>query len=75
MGNILSEALSTDVAEMLPMVVNMDASATVVADELDQYMPMAQEPAVRRPRPAKKYTKMINIIFPLRDSDADHTYT
>lgn len=51
-GNMLSEALITEVDEMLPMVTNMEASATVVAEELDQYMPMAHEPAVKRPMAA-----------------------
>lgn len=46
---MLSDALITEVDEMLPMVTNMEASATVVAEELDQYMPMAHEPAVKRP--------------------------
>lgn len=49
---MLSEALITEVDEMLPMVTNMEASATVVAEELDQYMPMAHEPAVKRPMAA-----------------------
>lgn len=49
---MLREALITEVDEMLPMVTNMEASATVVAEELDQYMPMAHEPAVKRPMAA-----------------------
>lgn len=47
-GNMLREALISDVPEMLPMLTNTEASATVVTDELDQYMPRAQEPAAKR---------------------------
>lgn len=45
---MLSEALMSDVLDILPMDTKMEASATVVADELDQYMPRAQEPAANR---------------------------
>lgn len=44
-----SEALITEVDEMLPRVTNMEARATVEVEELDQYMPMALEPAMNRP--------------------------
>lgn len=45
---MLSEALMSDVPDILPMDTKMEASATVVVDELDQYMPRAQEPAANR---------------------------
>lgn len=47
-GNMLSEALMSDVPDILPTETNMEASATVVVDELDQYIPRAQEPAANR---------------------------
>lgn len=58
---MLSEALITEVDEMLPMVTNMEASATVVAEELDQYMPMAHEPAVKRPMAASSGHGLIQV--------------
>lgn len=52
-GNMLIEALITEVEETLPMVTKMEARATVEAEELDQYMPMAQEPAVNKEKAVK----------------------
>lgn len=48
-GKRLTEALITDVADMLPMVTKSEASATVDAAELDQYIPMEQPAAMRSP--------------------------
>jgi len=50
---MLIEALITEVEETLPMVTKMEARATVEAEELDQYMPMAQEPAVNKEKAVK----------------------
>lgn len=52
-GNRLTEALITDVADILPMVTNREAMATVTIAELDQYMPIDKHPAQKRPNAAK----------------------
>jgi len=56
-GKRLTEALITDVADMLPMVTKSEASATVDAAELDQYIPMEQPAAMRSPL-AKVYGRL-----------------
>jgi len=49
-GKRLTEALITEVADMLPMVTKSEAMATVDTAELDQYIPMEQQPAAKSPK-------------------------